>query len=898
MNKNSYKKILEQIIYDFPHDLDKIETIIKDSSTSEHTKVSISFEEIINSKIWNKEEKIKLLEITGYNKGVKSLSEILDALANSIQNDLLSSFEALVSVFFNRETSLDVYRNTFDLILSHCSTSKKIANYMSIVLYNLDFYKIKELINPHYDGNNTHNIVNRSIMIPIIKTKDVFFISKYISFIDDINIYLNDVIDTGSTEILDLFIANGANLNYVGENILVNNLSPIKIAIKNNDLKMFETLKEKGVNLKRKKCDNRLYKKLRKSQSKKTNLNTSNIDENKIEYLKFKRESSPLEYATVILDTKYDEKKDIYEVKFPDSILCVDINNLSESMQNRINIVNGLKEYATDTDYTNLIIFTFITRDIDNFNEYTKYIIDNNIKLNMNILIKRFFDFNLHKYKDMYVPFLEFISNYDKNVYGDLINYYLDTVIVNAGSKSFYMTDFINALLKRIDSKDRIRLNIMPYCKDIKTVKELISLSFSINDTDTDGKNIMYHLLCDKEYDKDLTKEELELFEYLLDKIDLSHKDKNGKLVLYYAMQKFSTRMECIAPNKTKTGTLSNIESCVAKLINKMKSKDVLSSDIREVLESRINYMRQGILGDQIYIEYVLNHHKELFDALSNKGFVFNDEILNKIFNTMDFFEYSKKKNTRFKEDTINVRDTLEYTFTKLDKNTDIQILDIDEKFSELKESINEIDDFNEALIKYLKFNSQIVYLNLFYKNKILKKSNPKRYMNFAETEYKTKYHDLDVYLLRAIFMIINKFGTDNIATILDLTPNLNINSYVVDEDVGISYFDYMNEMLKEGHFIPENNKVDDEENPQNILFTGGLMQYAVLTNNYELMKTLFRRGAKLNLNIDGVDHTWDYVNSDNMNGYFELVVGEKRLRNLDSEEKEYYYKLVNNKKN
>ena len=67
MKEINYKKILKQLIEEYPHELDKIEKVINDAKENGQF-VRIEFSEIIKSNIWDSEEKARLLTLLGYNK--------------------------------------------------------------------------------------------------------------------------------------------------------------------------------------------------------------------------------------------------------------------------------------------------------------------------------------------------------------------------------------------------------------------------------------------------------------------------------------------------------------------------------------------------------------------------------------------------------------------------------------------------------------------------------------------------------------------------------------------------------------------------------------------------------------------------------------------------------------
>ena len=137
----------------------------------------------------------------------------------------------------------------------------------------------------------------------------------------------------------------------------------------------------------------------------------------------------------------------------------------------------------------------------------------------------------------------------------------------------------------------------------------------------------------------------------------------------------------------------------------------------------------------------------------------------------------------------------------------------------------------------------------------------------------------------------------------MDAIPNYDINSFIINSDIGLDYWNYINQVLDiigtdedlqpiydDEHFEADNVRTNYAEN---IEFTGGLMQYAILKDNLPMVQLLQKRGANLKFLIDGEDHTWDYVNSCTMRKYMELFVGEKEYIDWSKEEKNYYSNLL-----
>ena len=88
-----------------------------------------------------------------------------------------------------------------------------------------------------------------------------------------------------------------------------------------------------------------------------------------------------------------------------------------------------------------------------------------------------------------------------------------------------------------------------------------------------------------------------------------------------------------------------------------------------------------------------------------------------------------------------------------------------------------------------------------------------------------------------------------------------------------------------------EKSKLTEDEN---LKFTGGLLQYAVLVDNIDMVKLLHERGANLSCFINNKEVTSSYVNSEDMKNYLEMLIGKDYNDfDLNVAEYEYYMRLI-----
>lgn len=861
MKKIDYRKIFTQLLKEYPHDLDKIEKVQIDAKTH-GSDISLSFEDIIKSNIWSVNEMIRLLIFFGYDKYDHFLQFInedgtlieLSDYEYLIKFGMLNGFSALMKTYQNGRLFMkEIYmKNCIDesaknnrylkvlaTIKRECKDKDK-SSFIRVVLKYLPENLLKDL------------------SIFIIDSKDIRLIKKYIDYID-VDFYLKEAAATGKIDIVKLFLSHGAKKEHLINSIIPSEYSPIEVAISNNDYKMVKFINENGIH------DN------------KTRL------------------ASILEFAT-----KFECKKsycyNIMKVCLCNNEYSFDIYNIPESLKIRSKIVDFIFDNMDNLEiinYNYLIAYTLMVRDLTLFKKYSGSV-DEHKSINISYLFDIYFAFHRDQDERFIIPFLDFVKSLNNkyDAYSKLLDYYVENIV--KPSKVFFSDAFNEELLKRIPIEKRKDICLVPYCKNLTSLNVLLKLGYDINQRDDDNKSILFHLLSDK---SDISDIEMELFKYLVKNADVSIRDNNNnKTALYYAMQKFNTRNEfSFADRKHKVKVRTNLEKAVGILISKMEKVDVCNEDIKTVLEGRMEAFSE--YGDMIYLECVYEHHKDLFDALLDKGFHLSDKMLKKIFDSI----YPKEHLGLDK--IIDLDKTKEYLYTKLDRNNEIQVLNIEEEFNNL-ENLTEYGKltFAEFITRLKEFNNKIVSLKDFYEFSIKNKFNPERYLEYAKEKFYTVYDNLDGYLLLIIIIGLKKFGDDKLEDILEALPNYNLNSFVEGADINLYKEDYIAQVSDvigvnhEGKPIYDINrfkkcKIEEKEYGR-ISFTGTLVQYAILKDNLELVKLLQKRGASLTLFIDGCSHTWDYVNSKEMKDYLESVIGDEYLSTLDEEEKAYYLSL------
>lgn len=920
MSKINYQKVLDQILKEHPHEIESIKKVIGDSKGD----ARLDLKNILENKEWNADEIYELItfkEINPYEVSIKDYDlkkhgyVDYNAFTYLLNNDLKEGFIACLRRFFTLDRFYighyigieKAYQNLISKIYKSTLPFDKKVEYLAITLENTPEHLLEKEIRTNFIKNDFGEQENTSIFYEIVKSKDLNLIEKYSSYLNDphgLNLYLNTAIKTGDISVVKYFLENGADPNFLYEDPLLGYLTPIKMAIKCNNYEIYKILKEYGAKVTAEAKKEKLLDEISDSKKNSKELNR----------LKFLRYSTPLDYATELSHENVVDKNvnHWYDVNFYDSCVAVDYNSKTSNVLGRSSIIDDIYESIKDKtkiNFTNLLISTLAIRSFDLFKKYANYVINNAIKVDLMKIIDSFFDFQIQFGEDkertitLFLDFLEKCS--DNNVCQKMLQTYYFRQLNSIGRPCINIDLLTNELLKRIPESKRISVPLISHVADLESVKVLEGYGYDINQIDEDGYGIFYNLLEHVYPSSEFNKSELVLIDYLLDKVDLSKEDKDGHNILYYMMKKFDTKDEY--QYNTHSGPKNNTEDVLVKLIKKMKKEDVLRSDISEVLDKRVTDYDDRNYGHHMDIRYIYQHHQALFDALIEKEFVFSDTFYDNLYD--EFFSENGLKESleSYLKVKTSLDKTIEYIFEKVDRNTEVQKLDIRSLNKEILEYLDSKDaNFEEFIRLFINFNNKIVELSEFYNNNILKRYDPERYLEYAEKRYQTTYTGFNDMLLRIIIKAIIQFPEEDIDTILSIAPTFDINHKVLDMDTDYSYWQYFSELYPMVESEEEEGLMEESEAPNRfeasnyqttyedkLKLNGGLVQFAIFKNDLDLVKRLVSKGATLKYMREDEDCSFDYVNSDEMQDYLESILGKRSLADLDEEDKNYYLSLL-----
>lgn len=926
MSKINYQKIFNQLIDEHPHNIEAIKKIIKDAKENGIT-IRYTAQNIVDNYYadWSSDEICELftaLNIDPFIVKAKAYSKeyhqdvdehlfvyLVDKNKREAFLGALKRLFALGDEYIKRNS---IYKELIKRIYESSAKWETKVDYLSLLLDNTKEEILKEEIPTNYKSDLFYRrTYNASIFPDIIKSKNLDLVKKYAKYLkdkEDLTLYLPYATEKGNIDIVKYFLDEGADPNYSPDSEVDGYLSPLKIAIKLNDKAMYELLKSYGAKVDKASRLNEATYQLEEDYQKKMRIKNRDL----------RVLTSPLEYA-IMLDEHPTQRADNcwYIVNFYTGSSKIYYDKVNEGVYNRSLMIDDMYEASDKStiDYTQLLIATFATRNLDLFKKYANYILENKVIIDPSKVMAFFYEFKIGEGSvsddiiDFFLDFLEKYQSKDGDLLLDMLKSHYDNRPYHFGYQTITVNSLLTKILDRLPESKRINIPIIVYVKTLEDVKTLESYGYNVNQLDEDGHNILYHIT--KEHDKydGYNKGQRELLEYLFDHCNLSYIDRDGHNILYYMLKKFPTENEDDYGKSRRYE--NNIEDVTVQLIYKMDAKDVTRKDNVSIINGRISSYSSAF-GDHIHAEYIYQHHEDLFNALLKKKCKFNDDFYKSIFASI-YPKDNEPIDKEYLEKKINVLGTLRFIYEKLDKNTKVQCLNIKEAYQEINAYLGKKDATFEGFAKlFIDFNNHVVELKEFYQKNILKKYNPERYLEYAMDRYKTTYTGLDDMILSILTQVILKFPNEDIDTILSLCPNYDINHTVEGMSTDYSYWQYLSSLEElvetdddgiyesvrsENRFNASlyNNALDGEDN---IRLYGGLVQFAILINNLDMVKKLVARGANLDYSYDDEECSFQYVNSIEMEEYMESILGDSNLEGLDSDERRYYLSLLDTSEN
>ena len=130
-------------------------------------------------------------------------------------------------------------------------------------------------------------------------------------------------------------------------------------------------------------------------------------------------------------------------------------------------------------------------------------------------------------------------------------------------------------------------------------------------------------------------------------------------------------------------------------------------------------------------------------------------------------------------------------------------------------------------------------------------------------------------YYTKQIIMGLRTYGHDKIDVLLDRTVDYDINNKIYLTDIAMPFCEHLNDIStvkKDEEGKPYTTEADNRflgmicvNDVGMVLFTGGLMQYAILKDDLELVEHLAELGASVEFNEKGSDLSREYINSSEM---------------------------------
>lgn len=657
------KKALNYLIKNFPHDMEKFKKLYE-IETENDMKVKIRISDILFSSVWNVEEKIQLLKLYEHDKDPKFYKKTVDReigysvgmeglplIDQCIREQNYSGVEALLSLGAHISVA------TIMRIIEYIKDPNERYKFCELLV---NHYKDKENIKA-YEGTgiqcklttiptlcDRYPIYSRyfekkelwrtySSMEDICETNDLELVKLFLPTIKNINPLLMFAIKSKNTEMVQLFIDAGADVNFqdlefIRDNGMVIFKTPLKIAIDNNDLEMIKFLYQNGADL-------NYVDKSERMQEFINSLGKDEIEKKTHQYA-YDWETraytcwtkTPLEYALNIEPTSF-----LY-------------NQLS--IEKELKKVTGIVKYLYDNgarfgdqqiNFTDLICFSIKFDDVESTKYYFEEALKNNAKLDfvkiinfihipgllkkdyMNTIHYKFFEEGAKPWLNLCYEYSKKLDNENHTINVKLmLEKIFEKFTFNSSQFDVYK-EIIKKFSKILPEKTLKEIPaVFGVC--FKNLEETLDLGYDIKCLDEKGNSIIMNYLLNRNIG-------IETLEKLISLgADINY--NNGNSALSIAIDKLTTYdfSEYIHNFNKNTGQLylpteeyeKEKKSLVKKIIE-ISSDDIIMSDT--VKQNVCHIIKPG------YSQIIYN---EILDALSKRGFKVEDDYFYKSITFLD----------------------------------------------------------------------------------------------------------------------------------------------------------------------------------------------------------------------------------------------------------------------
>ena len=939
--KEKYQRVFNAILKNDYHNVDALINVVEEAKKDSETYVTkhsfnIDLYSILNDCVWTPDEKIKLinyfadkdLQIIDKNKTMSvNTNDRHNAFRYLIYNDMFDSFKVLSkAVCKNKNISNYVYNNQYTKYFDNRKLDELdfvmwtiFADYNSYIGNRININKSKyvkeviKLLNKkeresffktrylEYDGM----LINRSAFFYVLMTKDIKLIKAYYKYLDNPSEYLPFIIRYCNMDVLKYFVENGADVNYMPEEPKCDYVSPIKAAIETCDLDKFYYLIEHGA----------IFNK---------DIKPINKDDN--HWCDIAYNSTPISYATLFKNNEIQYAySNIYTYNVPSNLtgigvefhtasrdkyshMHIDLSNM-RNINNRMIMVDYIYNNLTDeerreVDFNALLKFTLIAHNIPLFFKYgmdlAKYEPFGS-SIEFSDLITIFVKLNFDQ-KDDAEAFCHVLSSLDNNgmdIYKELASSY-------ANKYNFKVTDAVFYILSQIPEEERIKICLVPHCSDVKSLSKLISLGFDVNQVDEIGDTCLHNMIPPYAYQcVDVDEEELD---FLINHTDLTIKNKYKQTPISMLLRVINTRDDLDKAIKDSDYESPDKEKLLLKFIEKMSLEDLIKTGFIKKLEERFISSiwfdfdsMDAMSGALLYKNY-----RKLFDELFKKGYKPSDKMINAVFYRKSYSPFDKDTVYRY-VNNFDVLKSKEYILSNFDKNKVISKIDLSESIDKVLDLINSSCTFQTIAIRLITLNDELGEAKKHLRNDISKKYSPGDYIGYVKEKYHTDYENLDGCVFDLIIKILNKYGSDKLLHVLKMLDNFDINYVKEDIVTDLKEQEIVNDILSTWT-LDDDGEVEEEPErffPSNldmyssgfVELSGSLIHYAIMVNDLELVKKLYKLGVNPDIRIDGKSITRAYVSSKEMLKYIDEISEDPKYKDLDDEEIKLYKKMINKAK-
>lgn len=874
MGKINYQNVLNALIREYPHDINAFRNIKKD--------ITLPIETILKNNDWTVDEKIELINIFEHNPklfkpsiSIKGSKKEVSCLEYLLEYSYYTSLEAVIRHSYTVKEGISAILNHYVNIIKYGGFDERKFEKLDSIIINLidtlNDEERRELFKSYISYSK--GLEANPILETIIKLGDKKLLSMALAYVDDINLSFPWAVETANMEVISFYLELGADPFYTCKDEKIKYTPAIEVAITTNNHGVFKKLAEYSV-------DTNHFNELLKFAS----------------VIDFEAERYPndkIKFANKNHMKNEIPKEMTYGYR--------NIRRYEEDLiENRRLIINDLWNLSNNENKDNLLdvlIFSIISKNCDDFNNYASILKEENIPYNIEDIINALIYNKSYENALFYETFINTFAPLHENL--DLNYEIMKRILDKKFSLYGHNGDTVHGtihILYKVKEENRKNLVIMPYVQDEIDLINLLRAGYDLNAHENNQDSLLFITLKKWCYNDDLDT----ICHYIINHYDIKDiENTEGKKPFQFLIEHFKEVLKA----ELSSGRLTNKEQIIKRVVNVIE-KLVKKYSTLIIVENMpyLNELFTEYLKKQCWQSY-LDDLAPLLLTLACYDVKYDNNVLQAIEYILKK-EYKKNDNEKLKD--IDKR--VSFYFTHLDNDKELGDTTINKQYETIlaflgTRNLEDKDAFELFLEKLKEFDKTIGEAKKFEKEHIAKKRMPKFFKTFMHNEYKVNYFEqLDIYLANIIVAVFGRIQTEDKIKVLKTLKHFDINHYFVKFDTYMPYYHYENQIyddneergIIEGRFEPFDIPYSDETGT--VVFDGYLTEYATITNDIPLLRYLVSRRAKLPImDGNGKDITLNYVSSNAMEEYIKSCAYNSSLGGLHNDEADYLKKILTN---